>query len=118
MKQVFVWFLAGIPSVSLAATLFVQWTDPVAPGPAYAPAYAAEYRVNGGAATAITGLPAPTLTQAISAVAGNTVEVRYRADNTVVPSYPINGPWSVWYPATQAASPQTQPAPTVTVFTY
>lgn len=105
-------------SFASAATLFVQWTDPLTAGPAYTPSYSAEYRVNGGTATAITGLTTPVITQTISAVAGNTVEVRYRASNVVVPAQPIDGPYTVWYTATQAATPGAQPAPSFTVFAY
>lgn len=101
-----------------AATLVVQWTDPTPTGPAYAPSYSAEYRVNGGATTAVNGLVAPSLSQTITAAAGNTVEVRYRASNAVVPASPINGAWSAWYPATQAATPATQAAPTFILFAY
>ena len=117
MKKLFL-VLAVVSAPASAATLFVQWTDPLPAGPAYVPSYAAEYRVNGGTATAVNNLSAPTLTQTITATAGQTVEVRYRADNIVVPDYPVSGPGTAWYPASQASTPPTQASPTVTVFTY
>lgn len=104
--------------VSHAATLVVQWIDPTPTGPAYVAGYSAEYRINGGTATAISGLTTPSINATITAVAGNTVEVRYRASNNIVPASPINGNWSAWYPATQASAPHDQNAPTFILFAY
>lgn len=110
--------LAALSVQSIAATLVVQWVDPTPTGPAYVPAYSAEYRINGGTATAINSLSAPSISQTISAVAGNTVEVRYRAINDVVPASPINGAFTNWYTATQASNPSNQNAPTFILFAY
>lgn len=119
MKKLLALFSTIVALPVSAATLFVQWTDPVAPSTAYVPGYTAEYRVNGGAAQVIAGLTVPTINATITAVAGNTVEVRYKAINNVVPGYPIDPDlWSVWYPATQAVTPGVQPAPAFTVFAY
>ena len=101
-----------------AATLVVQWTDPTPTGPSYVPAYSAEYRINGGAVTPISGLAAPSISATIPAVAGNAVEVRYRAINTVVPANPLNGNFTAWYPAAQAVVPGDQQAPTFILFAY
>lgn len=104
--------------VSNAATLVVQWVDPTPTGPAYVAGYAAEYRVNSGTATQINGLTTPSINTTIAAVSGNTVEVRYRAINNVVPASSINGNWSAWYAATQATSPGDQNAPNFTLIVY
>ncbi len=104
--------------VSHAATLVVQWIDPTPTGPAYVAGYSAEYRVNGGTAIAINGLATPSINATITAVAGNTVEVRYRASNNIVSASPINGNWSAWYAATQAAARGDQNAPTFILFAY
>ena len=110
--------LSALSAMASAATLVVQWVDPTPTGPAYVAGYSAEYRVNGGAATTISGLTTPSINTTITAVAGNTVEARYRAINNVVPASPINGAWSAWYPATQAVSPNNQNAPTFILFAY
>ena len=110
--------LSLLSSVAAAATLTASWTDPVAASASYTPAYSAEYRINGGAAMAVNGLATPALTQTITAVAGNTVELRYRASNVVVPSSPIHGPWTAWYTAAPAYTPQVMPAPTFILFVY
>jgi hypothetical protein len=110
--------LSTLSVMSAAATLVVQWVDPTPTGPAYVAGYSAEYRVNGGAATAISGLTTPSINATITAVAGNAVEVRYRASNNIVPASPINGNWSSWYPATQASAPHDQNAPTFILFAY
>lgn len=110
--------LLSVALVSHAATLVVQWVDPTPPGPAYVAGYSAEYRINGGTATAINGLTTPSINATITAIAGNTVEVRYRASNNIVPASPINGNWSAWYAATQAAAPNGQNAPTFILFAY
>lgn len=110
--------LLSMALVSHAATLVVQWVDPTPTGPAYVAGYSAEYRINGGASTAINGLTTPAINATITAVAGNTVEVRYRASNNIVPASPINGNWSSWYTATQAAAPTDQNAPTFILFAY
>lgn len=119
MKRVLAFIaLLSTALVSHAATLVVQWIDPTPTGPAYVAGYSAEYRINGGTATSLTGLTSPSVNTTISAVAGNTVEVRYRASNNIVPASPINGNWSAWYPATQAAAPSDQNAPTFILFAY
>ena len=110
--------LLSVALVSNAATLVVQWVDPTPTGPAYVARYSAEYRVNGGASTQMTGLTSPSVNTTISAVAGNTVEVRYQAINDVVPSSPIAGSWSAWYSATQAVTPSNQNAPIFSLFAY
>ncbi len=110
--------LLSMALVSNAATLVVQWVDPTPTGPAYVAGYSAEYRINGGIATEINGLTTPAINATITAVAGNTVEVRYRASNNIVPASPINGNWSAWYAATQAAAPSDQNAPTFILFAY
>ncbi len=119
MKRVLAFVaLLSMSLVSNAATLVVQWVDPTPTGPAYVAGYAAEYRVNSGTATPINGLATPSINTTIAAVAGNIVEVRYRAINNVVPASPINGNWSAWYAATQAASPGDQNAPNFTLIVY
>lgn len=119
MKRMFAFVaLLSTALASNAATLVVQWVDPTPTGPAYVAGYSAEYRINGGTATAINGLTTPAINATITAVAGNTVEARYRAINNVVPESPINGAWSAWYPATQAAAPNAQNAPTFILFAY
>ena len=110
--------LSALSAMASAATLVVQWVDPTPTGPAYVAGYSAEYRINGGTATAINGLATPSINATITAVAGNTVEVRYRASNNIVAASPINGNWSAWYPATQAAAPNDQNAPTFILFAY
>jgi len=117
-KSILLLALLAASSAASAATLVVQWVDPTPTGPAYAPSYSAEYRVNGGAATGVNGLASPSINQTIAAVSGNTVEVRYRAVNNVVPAAPISGAWTTWYPATQAAAPADQNAPTFILFAY
>ena len=116
-KLAFVLLFATSVSAS-AATLVVQWTDPTPAGPAYVPAYSAEYRINGGAATPISGLATPAISATIPAVAGNTVEVRYRAVNVVVPANPLNGNFTPWYVAAPAAAPSDQQAPAFILFAY
>lgn len=119
MKRVLAFVaLLSIVLISQAATLVVQWVDPTPTGPAYVAGYSAEYRINGGTATSLTGLTSPSVNTTISAVAGNTVDVRYRAINNVVPSSPIAGSWSAWYSATQAVTPSNQNAPTFSLFAY
>lgn len=110
--------LLSVALVSNAATLVVQWVDPTPTGPAYVAGYSAEYRINGGAATAISGLTTPAVNATISAVAGNAVEVRYQAINNVVPSSPIAGSWTAWYSATQAVTPSNQNSPIFSFFAY
>lgn len=119
MKKLFIGLLLfSVAHISNAATLIVQWVDPTPTGPTYVAGYSAEYRINGGVATAINGLATPSISATISAVAGNTVEVRYHAINNVVPASPINGAWTSWYTATQAAAPSNQNAPTFILFAY
>lgn len=118
IKAVFAAALLAASSVASAATLVVQWTDPTPAGPAYVPAYSAEYRINGGAATPISGLTTPAVNTTITAVAGNTVEVRYRAVNVVVPANPLNGNFTPWYVSAPAAAPSDQQAPTFILFAY
>jgi hypothetical protein len=119
MKRLIGVVITGLfSSVVSAATLVVQWVDPTPSGPAYVPEYSAEYRINGSVPTEISGLTAPSVNATIAAVAGNTVEVRYRAINTVVPGNPLNGNFTVWYPAAQAALPSNQQAPTFILFAY
>ncbi len=110
--------LLAASSFASAATLVVQWADPTPAGPAYVPAYSAEYRINGGVATLISGLATPAVNTTITAVAGNTVEVRYRAVNVVVPANPLNGNFTPWYVAAPAAAPSDQQAPTFILFAY
>lgn len=117
-KFLFFAALSTLSVVASAATLVVQWVDPTPTGPAYVAGYSAEYRVNSGTATPINGLATPSINTTIAAVAGNIVEVRYRAINNVVPASPINGNWSAWYAATQAASPGDQNAPNFTLIVY
>lgn len=106
-----------------AAILAVAWTDPTPTNPAgsYAPTYYAEYRIEDASGNLVVAdevqTATPSFTASITATAANVVKVRYRADNVIVPSYPIAGPWSVWHTAKQAITPVEQ-VPTVTIFAY
>lgn len=107
-----------VSAMASAATLVVQWIDPTPAGPAYVAGYSAEYRINGGTATAVNGLTTPAINATITAVAGDAVEVRYQAINNVVPSSPIAGSWTAWYSATQAVTPSNQNSPIFSFFAY
>ena len=106
-----------------AAMLSAAWTDPTPTTPAgsYAPTYYAEYRVEDASGNLVVAdvvkSSIPSFTASIAATTANVVKVRYRADNVIVPSYPITGPWSEWHTAKQAITPVEQ-VPTVTIFAY
>ena len=104
-----------------AATLVVSWNDPTPRGSTYVPTYFAEYRIttNGvvGGKTAVN-LTAPSFSATVPATAADIVEVRYKASNVVVTSFPVSGEWSEWYTASPATTPSGQTAPIFTVIAY
>lgn len=103
MKALLAVLLAVFATSGLAANYSVTatWTDStvVQSGYTYTPNYDVEYRVNGGAATAVNGLGATTWANTVIANPGETIEVRARAKN-IAPATPLVGEWSAWASAT------------------
>ena len=104
-----------------AASLIVQWEDPTPKSSAYSPTYYVEHTVTDQSGVIksadVANSTKTSLTETISAVAGDTVRVRMRASNVVVPTYPVPGEWSDWYTASPVVSPAVQ-TPIFTVLTY
>lgn len=102
-------FLSSISAWAVNYSVTANWTDPtvVNAGYTYTPAYNVEYRVNGGASTAVNLIGATTWAGTITANAGETIEVRVQAVNTA-PTPDLVGAWSAWASAT-APQPYTAP---------
>lgn len=89
---------AAIPAHADVWNLSGSWTVGAPGNPA--PSFEVETRVNGGTATAITGLPAPTFATTVNAAAtGDTISARGRECNTQ-PNPDVCGPWTAWVDAT------------------
>lgn len=108
-------------TANAAATLHVTWTDPTPVGADYTPYYYVEYQVADAQGVTLKAdvlkSSTPSVTAVIDAAKGNTVKVRMRGSNIVIPSMPIPGPWSDFYTAMPAATPLDQ-TPNLTVFAY
>ena len=113
MKSV-IFAAAMIPSISMAAnySLSGSWQDQTIYNPADLPVYQAEYRVNGGAATALTGLTAPAFATSVTANPTDVIEARSRNCNTYQSTPPLCSPWSNWLQATAPYIPTQPVAPT------
>ena len=121
LKSLSIIFAALFALPVSAASLIVQWNDPTPVGPEYVGYYYAEYQViKDGVVTSRTTLKntAPNVSATIPAVAGDVVQVRYKASNIVIPSYPVSGAWSEWYTASPVRTPENQTAPIFTVIAY
>lgn len=98
-------FMAGIASAN-NYNVGLTWTDPTPTGANYSPTYNLEYRVNGGAVTAVNGLTSPAWSGTVAANPPDIIELRVQAVNT---QGPLSGPWSTWASTTAIGCP-TQPA--------
>ena len=114
MKSIFTLILMLAAGLSHAATysLTGSWQDQTVYNPADKPVYQAEYRVNGGAATALTGLTAPAFATTVTANPTDVIEARVVNCNSFQSTPPLCGPWSGWLQATAPYIPTTPVAPT------
>ena len=107
MRYILIGFVAIFSGAVFAADYSVTgaWTDDTPqPDPNYTPVYDVEWRVNGGASTAINDLPVPNFATTITANEGDTIEVRIRPENS---QGPVTGAWTTWYVATAPGVPTT-----------
>ena len=95
-------FLAlWLPIMAFADTYSgdVTWQDNTPISAQYTPSYNVEWRINGGAVTAASNLPAHSYNWSFSTNPGDTVEVRVQNKNTQGPLL------SAWSPCVQALAP-------------
>jgi hypothetical protein len=103
-------YLASAANYNVA----VSWTDPTPASANYVAAFDVETRIAGGTAVRDAGVATTSFTKTVVANAGDKIEARVRARNTVGP---IDGPWTVWFAATAPTAPTTPLAPTGVVIT-
>jgi hypothetical protein len=104
MKKLLIGLLLFIPALVFADTytLSASWVDSTPTGPLYTPSYNLEYRINGGTATPISALTAPSYSTTITAAPTSSVEVRVQNKNT---QGSLLSAWSGWILATAPAGP-------------
>jgi hypothetical protein len=104
------------PSLAMADTYSgdVTWQDNTPTGSQYTPTYNVEWRINGGAVTAASNLPAHSYNWSFSTAPGDTVEVRVQNKNS---QGNLVSSWSPWVQALAPVPPTVPSDPSGISFT-